>query len=128
MAGIDLGALDTAALCDKGAELELLHPVTGEPLGARITLAGVDSRLWRRAVAAVADRRGKRGQRPTAESARADGIEILARCTLGWSGMTLDGKELPCTEENARLVYGRFPWLREQVDAFCSDRASYLRD
>ena len=124
---LDLAALDTAALCEQGAELELVHPGTGAPLGVWITMAGIDSRIWRGAVAAQTwSRRGRRDLTP--DEIQAGAVDILARCTLGWRGVVLEGKELPCTMENARMLYSRLPWVREQVDRFASDRASYLRD
>lgn len=129
----DLACLDTAALCEQGAELELTHPATGEPLGVYLTLAGVDSKAWRKATAALAEKRlGRRGK-VSAEEMQAAGLEILARCTLAWrSGINsivrIDGEEMPCTPENARELYERFPWIFEQADRFASDRGSYLRD
>lgn len=127
-AALDLASLDTAALCEQGAELELTHPATGAPLGVYLTLAGVDSKSWRKATAALAEKRlGKRGK-VSAEEVQTGGVEILARCTLGWRGVVVDGQEMPCTVNNARTLYGRFPWIFEQADRFASDRGSYLRD
>ena len=128
----DLASLDTVSRGDSGAELELLHPATGEGLGVYLTIAGVDSKAWRRASAAVgAQRAGKR--RLTADDIVASGIEILARCTMAWrSGdkatVVVDGQELACSLENARTLFTRFPWAREQADVWASDRANYLRD
>ncbi len=130
---LDLASLDTAALCEQGAELELTHPATGAPLGVYLTLAGVDSKTWRKATAALAEKRlGKRGK-VSAEEVQAGGIEILAHCTLSWrSGVDpivrIGGEETPCNVDNARALYGRFPWIFEQADRFASDRGSYLRD
>lgn len=124
---VDLASLDTVARCEQGAELELTSPATGDPLGVYLTLAGVDSRAWRAASAELAEKRlKKRGV--SAEDIRGDGIEILSRCTLAWRNVMVDGRELPCTPENARALYQRFPWIFEQADRFASDRASYLRD
>ena len=123
---IDLASLDTAALCEQGAELELTGPGTGEPLGVYLTLAGMDSRVWRRAANALAEKRTRQRHRVTADEVRTGTIEILARCTLGWRHVVVDGQELPCNVENARELYSRFPWICEQADAFCSDRGSFL--
>ena len=125
---IDLASLDTATLCEQGAEMELTHPATGAPLGVYLTLAGMDSKIWRKAVAALADKRLAKRGKVSAEEIQERGIEILARCTLGWRNVVVDGQELPCTLDNARLAYQRFPWIREQADLFASDRGSYLRD
>lgn len=121
---IDLATLDTQAASEAGAELELVHPATGENLGIFITLAGSDSGQWRKAVMDMAEKRGKK--RVGAEEIRRNGIEIVARCTLAWRNVHLDGQELPCTLENARELYNRFDWIREQADTFCSDRANFL--
>lgn len=124
----DLASLDTAALCEQGAEMELTHPDTGAPLGVHLTLAGVDSKTWRKAAAALAEKRLARRGKVTAEDVRSGGIEIVARCTLAWRGVVVGGQELPCTPDNARDLYERFPWIFEQADLFASDRGSYLRD
>ncbi|WP_417292939.1 hypothetical protein [Desulfovibrio porci] len=123
---IDLASLDTAALCDQGAELELNNPATGEPLGVYLTLAGVDSKTFRNALGAVAGKRAKRRGSPTIEEIRAEDVELAARCTLAWRNVVVDGQELPCTLDNARQVYRRFPWMREQASNFAGDRGSYL--
>lgn len=125
---LDLATLDTTALCDQGAELELTHPVTGMPLGIWLTLAGMDSIRWRNAVASLAERRLARRDKMSSEDYRSNGIELLARCTLSWRGVVLEGQELSCSEANARRLYERFPWIYEQADRFASDRGSYLRD
>ena len=125
---IDLASLDTAALCERGAEMELTHPATDAPLGVYLTLAGMDSKIWRKAVAALAEKRMAKRGKVSAEEIQERGIEILARCTLSWRNVVVDGQELPCTLDNARQVYRRFPWMREQADAFASDRGAYLPD
>lgn len=127
-AAFDLASLDTVALCEQGAELELTHPATGKPLGVYLILAGVDSTVWRKATVALAEKRlGRRGK-VSAEDIQVGGLEILARCTLAWRNVVVDGQEMPCTPENARALYERFPWIFEQADRFASDRGSYLRD
>ena len=124
---IDLATLDTAARCDEGAELELRHPVTGAPLGTFLTLAGVDSRAHRQALAYLAEQRLKR-RTMNPDDVRGEDVEVAARCTLAWRCVYLDGKGLPHSLENARALYARFPWIREQAVVFIADRANYLRD
>lgn len=126
----DFATLDSAAKADDGADLAVLHPVSGEKLGVVIRLAGADSAVHRKAAAAIASRRAKGGFRRTInlDDLQTESIEVLARCTLGWSGVVLDGKDVPCGKEAAVTLYTRFPWLREQVETFISDRANYLQD
>lgn len=111
----------------------MLDPVTNEPVGVFITLAGADSAIHRKATATIAKRRlsntkGFRNRALDPEKFEAEGIEVLAACTLGWKGVVVDGAPLPCSRDNAIMLYTRFPWLREQVDQFVSDRSVYLQD
>lgn len=124
---MDLATLDTVNFCEQGAELELLHPGNARPLGAFITLAGVDSSRHRQAIAAIAEKRTRAGARGVDEVLKED-VELAVRCTIDWRNLELDGAGLPFTPENAREVYTRFPWIREQALAFVASRANFLRD
>lgn len=130
MSQFDFASRDVTAKADEGAELEVLDPANGKPVGVFITLAGADSSVHRKATAAIANRRAKGGFRRNInlDDLQTESIEVLARCTLGWSGVVLDGKDVPLSKEAAVTLYTRFPWLREQVETFISDRANYLSD
>lgn len=122
----DIAQLDTVAACDKGAELELLHPSTSEPLGIFIKVLGKDSTMFREHVRdevndrirreQMARKRGKDIEPTSVQAAEAKAIELLVLCTLGWRGMVLSGSELDFNVSNARKVYTDFPWIRKQVD------------
>ena len=133
-ADLDLAGFDLAADAARGATLALLNPRTGKPLvqedgsPVAIDLIGVDAPAYEEALF-----------RATADNAamRANGIEIgrderdrqvadlLAVATTGWRGIALDGTPLECTRSNAAAAYRRFGWLRDQVDAFISNRANF---
>jgi len=125
---IDLGSLDVVAASNKGAVLEVLHPTTFAKLGIKITLVGSDSDRFKNF------RREKQNKRLletlsltlSAEEIEEQNLELLATCTLGWDTMPVDGVDLPFTIENAKKVYSRFPWLREQVDRFIGTRANFI--
>ena len=127
----DLTNLDTSDAAEKGAVLEVLHPSDNTPLGIKITLAGADSDVYRQTVNKAVNKRVQR-LRPgqslpfTAEEQEESGLNLLATCTLAWEGVVVEGEELPCTKENVKMVYKRFPWIREQVDQFIGDRANFL--
>lgn len=127
----DLSNLDTGAAAETGAALEILHPVENTPLGIKITLAGADSDIYRQTINKSVNKRVQRmkpGQSIpfTAEEQEENGLNLLAVCTLSWEGVVVDGQELPCSKENAKSLYRRFPWIREQVDTFIGDRANFL--
>ena len=128
----DLTNLDTSETAETGAVLEVLHPTENTPLGIKITLAGADSDLYRKTVNKNINKRVQRikpGQSMpfTAEEQEESGLNLLATCTLAWEGVVVDGAEIPCNKENAKELYRRFPWIREQVDVFVGDRANFLR-
>lgn len=131
---MDLSQLNTVAGADAGADLVLRNPATDEPLATEegasisITLAGYDSKAARKMRHAMANRRMQRtGGKMTAESLEADGIELLCALTLGWQNIVVDGEPLEFSADNAAKLYKRFPWIREQVDAFVGDRANFMR-
>lgn len=55
-----------------------------------------------------------------------DGLELLVACTKGWKHIKISGVVLPFSEENSRMLYTKYPWIREQVDTFVNDRANFL--
>lgn len=130
---MDFSVFDTTA-SDEGAIMEVRDPngvVMQAPDGkpVTITLVGSDSKQFRSATRAATNRRLKGGRKlnVTAEGLEAEAIDILAACTLAWHGIMLDGKKFECTRENARLLYERFLFVREQVDEFIGDRGNFLK-
>jgi hypothetical protein len=136
--GFDLSALDTSATSDTGAKMVVLHPATGVALNADdgeevfIVLAGEDSERCKAARRAISNKRlkaqssGLRVQ-VTREEIEADDLDVLVSCTMGWGGLALDGKDLEFSPANARVLYTKLPWLREQANAFITDRANFLK-
>ena len=123
----DLATLDTAKVAEEGAELLVSHPTTGEDLGIKITLIGTDSKTFRdiskiRATMALK----KKTREIDLDQNEQDSIELLARCTKGWSGITENGKDIPIGHENAVELYTKNQWLREQIDRFMADRSNFL--
>lgn len=129
---MDLSELDLTAKADAGAEMRLHHPVSDEPLSSddgkpiTIRVLGQDSREFRAAAAELAERMQGR-KRLSVAAAEAQSVELLARCVKAWSGIVWEGKPLPCTPENVRMVLRERKWVRDQVDAFVTDRAAFFR-
>ena len=126
---VDLAALDVAEKAEEGAELSLVHPVSGEEIGVFLRLAGQDSATYVKAVRSVAAKRVMRKRMPpTSEELAQEAREILARVTLDWRGVKVDGQTLPYSRENALALYRRFSWIQEQAEGFVHDRGNYLQD
>ena len=123
----DLATLDTSKVAEEGAELLVSHPTTGEDLGIKITLIGTDSKTFRdisksRATASLK----KKSREIDLDQNESDAVELLAKCTKGWSGITENGKDIPFTHDNAVQLYTKYLWLREQIDRFMADRSNFL--
>ncbi|TAA54015.1 hypothetical protein [Shinella sp. JR1-6] len=132
---MDLASFDTVKSAGEGAVMEVLHPADGTVLKddngqpITITLMGADSEKAKRRQRAEINKRLKSGRNTkiTAEEMEENGVNLLALCTLSWSGIKLDGHLLECNAENAAMIYQRMPWLREQVDTFVGDRGNFLK-
>ena len=130
--GIDLAALDTRKGADVGFHLALRHPISNEPLGLWIHLLGADSEAYQEQLREFRRRRAdalKRNLRANLSAAEieAEGLELLAAVTRGWSdNMTLEGEKLAFSPDAARKLYERFPWIREQADQGVHERANFL--
>jgi hypothetical protein len=148
----DLDTLDTRAGSDAGAEIELVHPTNGKPLGIFISVVGKHSQVFRDIVADRADERikreadnaraGKDPEPPTAAAVEARAIEMLTACTTGWRSETkndkgeviknepvikLKGELMPFNVANAQNVYRTFIWAREQVDAAIGNLGLFIK-
>jgi glutamine amidotransferase-like uncharacterized protein len=126
----DLEELDVVSRADVGAKCVIKNPVTGEDTTAYLMLAGSDSAIYKQSQHRIANGRLNRKSRDriTIEDIEAEQITILVDCTLGWGGMVLKGTEMPFDRKSVRSVYEKFPTIREQAEAFISDRGNYLRD
>lgn len=132
---MDLASLDTAEAANQGAVLELRGP-DGSPIlqddksPVTITLLGDDSDILTKVNNRHANqylRGGPGGSTITAEMTRANEINKFAAATVGWSGIEVDGEVLKHTDENAKALYRRFGWIRDQVRVFIADRANFTK-
>lgn len=117
----------------QAATVPVLHPETMEPLQAEsgqpitMQIAGVDSDRFHERQYALAEERAKKTERPTGPEIDADRLDTLAFCLTGWSGITLDGQDVPYTAENARALLQRLPWLANQVDRAIVTRSLHFK-
>lgn len=131
---IDLSSIDTVKGSNDGFNVQIYHPGTNEDLGITIRVLGKDSDKFITVSRGQNKKRmakmTKGGFRTTAipvEEIEQDSLMLLAACTVGWVGVVVDGKALDFNEDNAVMVYERFPWIREQVDAAMGDRANFIK-
>lgn len=126
----DLAELDTVKGAGEGHEFELRHPANNEPLGAYITVVGADSERYTEQLRALQKKSAEhfaRSRRINAVDAEQEGINLLAASTIGWRDLPpVDGKILEYSQANARILYTRFPWIREQASVVIQERSNFL--
>ena len=122
---------------DEGVELHV-RDEAGEKLYADtpsgkipvvITVAGTYSKTYRRAAEANRDRAAK-SRRMDGDAMERQGLELVAKCILGWKGFFTDDactQLYALTKQNAIALLQGAPWIREQVEAAMMDHASFLR-
>lgn len=129
---MDFANLDTADLANEGAVMPV-HGPDGQPVlqddgtPATLTLLGDDSDVLVKFDRITTNAHLRGSQTITAELAEAKQINRLARACVGWSGIVLEGKPLEHSEDNAKALFKRFRWLRQQAAMFISDRANFLK-
>lgn len=112
---------------DRGRELAILNPWTGEKTGIFFRVAGPDSEVQRRARLAMMDELAE-AARPdgtvSAEAREAARLSCLAKCVLLME-IVEDGKPMAMAHKNVLRVLGAGQWIQTQVDAFAGDRKNF---
>lgn len=124
---LNLKKVDVVSAANKGATVDIVDPVTGDVTGAKITVVGSDSDLYRKAQRKILNKRlNEKKGKTRAEELEAESLELLAQCTTGWEGIEDDGTPLTFSIDAARKLYKEFPFIKEQIDAAIADRALFL--
>lgn len=128
---MDLSKLDVVAGANAGAWVDIISPRTNQPTGIRIKVLGADAEKVKAAVEAAQRSRLEdlRAKVPDDEAKRrqeARDADLMVAATLAWEGIELEGAPLAFTPDNVRMVYARFPVVREQVAAAIGDRGLFL--
>ena len=110
--------------------LTINHPRTGEPTSMRIKVAGPDSETYKSIDRRVSNKRlnairkAKNGL--TVEQLTAFDFEMIIGITLDWEKISWSGEPLPFSQDNAKMIYTEFPFIRDQVNEFAGDRANFF--
>lgn len=122
---MDLSKLDVRAAAEIARDMPLLHPGTGEPTGATLSVLGYDadavlsaSRQFDREAMAKGDDLGAR-----AEARR---IVLAQAALVGWSGFEWEGSEVAFDKAFADDLLSRpgFSWIVQQIHSFGGSRAN----
>lgn len=118
------------------ADIDLKHPVSGDPLGATLTLAGPEhparkafDHAKQRKQRAAFQKNGKIDLGDPAED-ELNAIDMLVNATLGWSGFANDsGEAIAFTKDAAATLYSTegHGWLRAQVLVAMGERDRFIK-
>lgn len=118
--------LNNATDQDKGKELDLIAPWSGEATGMVLTIVGPDSSTARKADIAFADELADladdRGM-VTAEHRAKAKLNALAKRVIRWD--VKEGDQPVAFDTKAVLTLLGVGWVREQVDAFAGDHRNF---
>lgn len=123
-AGFDFGAFDLRGPADEGYEIDIVHPATGKPFGATITIVGEHSSRFldwkRRLVTRLQEKRRRaekqgRSYEPSWDELQEELAQQAAVLTVGWKGVVENGQPAPFSEEAALRIYRKQDWLRDLV-------------
>ena len=115
---MDFKKFDLVSACEKGLTFNVEY--LGEVTDIEITVAGVFSRAYKEAHAAIdalMEECSKQKREAKDEELLPLMIDLCVKCTLGWKNISEDGADIEFNEENARKVYGAYDInpLRTQV-------------
>jgi hypothetical protein len=119
---MDIESLYTVESHESGAEMQVKDD-TGKELDMFITIAGIDSKLFRK-VKNELRREILKDVDADTEGLRA---KSLAEVTLGWRGFQSNGEDLEFSQEKAEQLYLNAPYLMDQADNFINQRINFTK-
>lgn len=133
MSKFDLASLDALkSNQDDGVELKIKHPVSQEPIGLTLRVAGYESDAVKKVQRRQTNERLKmQRKKVTAEEIERSGREVVVAAVMSWQGdadFELDGAPLPeFSKEAVEAIVRRFPFIGTQIDDFASDQSNFLQ-
>jgi hypothetical protein len=128
-ADFDISTLDLEGASERGSEVEIRHPQTGEPVGIFVKVYGPDSKLCRRILS--------EGARMAATDPTEDEKELQRRSSqmtaelcMGWRQgdeptIMWEGTRHPFSKELAVKIFTKQQWFRQQVDQWQMNRRNF---
>lgn len=108
----------TAPAHEQGAEMEIMHPVTGQGTGVFLLIRGVDSKTFRDASIEF-----NRKRMDKANEDKDIALDLTVAITAGWRGID----DVEFSADAVRKMYTDSPAIRAQVDAFFTVRRNFMK-
>lgn len=124
---MDIADLDVVAAADGGAEVELMHPAHGTPLGIKIEVRGFDSpevlAAGREASKAVMAK-GVKGIEGAIDSRR---LAMAKAAIIAVSGMEFEGNKITTNKQLGPILERpSHEWIADQIIQFGGDRVNFF--
>lgn len=117
------------SLSDEPVKYVVLHPVTGDKTDIILHLAGFHdpavkavNRTFQKKIFDAATRKEQLPDDVLDNQV----IFSLVECIKGWENLSFNGQPLEFNKKNAKMILEKMPWLKEQVEAFCGERANFF--
>lgn len=122
--GFDLAELEQ----NDTAIIDLVHPGTGDEIGATVEVYGQDSQVYRAAARKAEAKyveysRRNRGKAMPPEQREALEKTKIVACTKSINNLSYKGQ--PVTDPAD--AFDRFPWIYEQTSAGIHERANFIK-
>lgn len=141
---MDIRSIDIVGTARDGYELDVIHPVTNESTGIKITVIGAMTPSYRddmhllmadiddfRDSLRIDEAKSKKEKAELQNKLTAyddkKTAELLAKYTKGWTGMVEDGKPLEFSQETAARVYLEYPIIRGQVQKAMTTLSNFIK-
>lgn len=122
-------AFDLAELeQDETSTIQIVHPSTGDEIGASVTVYGQDSDVFRTESRKIENKHTEYARRnrgklmPPEDRERMERGKVVA-CTKEIKGLAYKGAALTDPEE----VFTKFPWIYEQTVVGIMDRGNFIK-
>lgn len=117
---------------DDAVEMEIFHPVTGEKMDITILVIGDDNAEYKQNARMVYKAALKKAPKGNLEKLNSDLDEefvfsLKAAHIKGWKNIQQNEKPLKFSKENAVYLIQEYPWIRDQIDEFVSERANFIK-
>ena len=133
---MDLSKL--AISSESTSTMEVVHPGTLDPLvddqGKPVTISvyspeseqmkDFERSMFNKAVKKMRQRRNQNSM--DYEQIQSTIVDRAVAATAGWENIAFDGKELACNPKNARMLYTKISWIKNQVIDFLNDEGNFM--
>jgi len=129
--------LSTLKIDNEPADLQLLNPKTGEKTDIILHCVGLDSDQFKAVDRQLSKKRlidaQRKGgikrviQQADFEQIEEDDCQRLAACISGWKNLQEGDKAVKFSTAACIEILKKYPWIKDQVQEFVSDRANFIK-